>query len=44
MSRLQLNRNNEVAIQTSLSKYQIAKFNALQDQLVIVGGAPYIPT
>ncbi|MGD1852779.1 MAG: hypothetical protein ACFB2W_00875 [Leptolyngbyaceae cyanobacterium] len=44
MSKIQLNENNEVALRTSLSKHQIAKFNAMTDSLVIRNGVAYVST
>lgn len=43
-SRIQLNANNEVTLGTRLSKGQISKFNALQDNLVIKNGTAYVST
>ena len=44
MSKIQLNENNEVALRTTLSKHQIAKFNAMTDSLVIKNGVAYVST
>ena len=44
MSKIQLNENNEVALRTTLSKYQVAKFNAMTDNLVIRNGVAYVST
>ena len=44
MSKIQLNENNEVALRTTLSKHQIAKFNAMTDSLVIRNGVAYVST
>lgn len=44
MSKIQLNSDNEVALQTTLSPHQIAKFNAMTDSLVIRNGVAYVST
>lgn len=43
MAKLSLNENNEVLLKTTLTAGQVAKFNVLQEKLVIKNGAAYIP-
>ena len=44
MGKIQLNEDNEVALRTTLSKHQVAKFNAMTDSLVIKNGVAYVST
>lgn len=42
MGKIRLSRDNEVALRTTLSKHQIAKFNAMHENLLIKDGAAYV--
>lgn len=43
MAKVKLNENNEVLLKTTLTKYQVSKFNALNENLVVKSGAAYVP-
>lgn len=42
MGKIKLNQDNEVALRTTLSKYQVAKFNAMNENLLIKNGVAYV--
>ncbi|NEZ64830.1 hypothetical protein D0962_18900 [Leptolyngbyaceae cyanobacterium CCMR0082] len=44
MGKIKLSRENEVALRTTLSKYQVAKFNAMNENLLIRNGVAYVST
>ena len=44
MGKIRLNQNNEVALKTTLSKHQVAKFNAMNESLLIKNGVAYVST
>lgn len=43
MEKVSLNEDNEVLLKTTLTKYQVSKFNALNKHLVVKNGAAYVP-
>jgi hypothetical protein len=43
MGRIELTKNNEVVLGTSLTKGQVAKFNILANSVLVKNGAAYLP-